>query len=152
MSIPITGPDLTQRPPRSPRVRLGGFVILPRILDKCRATLIGKNGEYHFNCPLDQHFFKFAGIDAELLKAEVAKGLGDGEILDWITANATIKNERWQILQWSAYHDLRGPDSDAETLGFFVETAGKLSKTREDIGTWFALLDVDDHVTFGGKA
>ena len=31
-------PDLTQRPPRSPRVRLGGFVILPRMLDKGRAT------------------------------------------------------------------------------------------------------------------
>ena len=152
MSNPITGPDLTQRPPRSPRSRLGGFVILPRLLDKCRATLIGKNGEYHFNCPLDHHFLKFAGIDAELLKAEVAKGLGDGEILDWITANATIKNKPWEILQWSAYQDLRGPDSDADTLGWFAETAGKLSKTREDITTWFALLDVDDHVSFGGKA
>jgi hypothetical protein len=26
--------DLTQRPPRSMRQRLGGFVLLPRILDK----------------------------------------------------------------------------------------------------------------------
>jgi len=23
---------------------------------------------------------------------------------------------------------------------------------REDVGTWFDLLDVDDFVTFGGKA
>ena len=30
-------PDLTQRPPRSPRVRLGGYAILPRLLDKGRA-------------------------------------------------------------------------------------------------------------------
>jgi hypothetical protein len=37
--------DLTVRPPRSPRVRLGGYVILPRMLDKCRAMLAGKNGE-----------------------------------------------------------------------------------------------------------
>ena len=29
-------PDLRQRPPRSPRVRLGGYVILPRMLDKGR--------------------------------------------------------------------------------------------------------------------
>jgi hypothetical protein len=28
------------------RARLGGFVLLPRILDKGRATLAGKNGEY----------------------------------------------------------------------------------------------------------
>ena len=44
-------PDLTQRPPRSPRVRLGGYVILPRMLDKGRATVAGKHGEYHYACP-----------------------------------------------------------------------------------------------------
>ena len=40
----ISAPDLTQRPPRSPRVRLGGYVILARILDKGRATLANKAG------------------------------------------------------------------------------------------------------------
>ena len=37
--------DLTQRPPRSFRVRLGNYVILARMLDKGRATVAGKNGE-----------------------------------------------------------------------------------------------------------
>ena len=152
MSIKITGPDLTQRPPRSPRTRLGGYVILPRMLDKCRASLIGKNGEYHYNCPLDQHFLKFTGIDPEALKAEVATGKGDGAILEWIQAHATVKNQPWEILQWSDYHNRRGPDSDAETIGFFVATAGKLSATREDIRTWADLLDLDDYVSFGGNA
>lgn len=41
--------DLTKRPPRSPRVRLGGYVLLPRLLDKCRAELGGNAGEYHYN-------------------------------------------------------------------------------------------------------
>jgi len=136
MSTTITGPDLTQRPPRSPRTRLGGYVILPRLLDKCRATLIGKNGEYHYNCPLDQHFLNFTGIDPEALKAEVATGKGDGEILAWIQANAPIKSKPWEILAWSEYHEHRGPDSDAETIAFFVEAVGKISRTREDIRTW----------------
>jgi len=26
-----------------------------------------------------------------------------------------------------------------------------LSATREDVKTWFDYLDLDDHVTFGGK-
>ena len=47
MPGPFANPDLTQFPPRSPRVRLGGYVILPRCLDKCRASLAGKNGEFH---------------------------------------------------------------------------------------------------------
>jgi hypothetical protein len=36
--------DLTQRPPRSFRVRLGNYVVLARMLDKGRATLAGKDG------------------------------------------------------------------------------------------------------------
>jgi hypothetical protein len=41
-------PDLTQRPPRSARVKLGGYVILPRISDVGRAHLAGKAGEYKY--------------------------------------------------------------------------------------------------------
>jgi len=122
------------------------------MLDKCRATLNGKNGEYHYNCPLDQHILKFAGVDAEALKAEVATGKGDGEILAWIEANAAVKRQAWEIAQWSDFQERRGPDSDAETIGWFAETVGKLSKTREDIHTFADLLDLDDYVTFGGKA
>lgn len=152
MSTKLNAPDLTQRAPRSPHVRLGGYALLPRMLDKCRATLIGKNGEYHYNCPLDQHLINFLGIEAEALKAEVATGKGDGEILEWINTNAKHKRGGWEIAQWSTYQDNRGPDSDADTLGYFAEGVGKLSKTREDIKTWADMLDVDDYVSFGGKA
>ena len=144
--------NLTQRPPRSPRTRLGGYVLLPRMLDKCRADIAGTSGEYHYNCPLDQHILNFLGIDADALKVEVAKGLGDGEILEWIIANAKNKRAPWEIAQWSEFQDQRGPDSDAETLGFFAEYVGKISKTREDLKSWADVLDLDDYVTFGGKA
>ncbi len=148
----MSTPNLTQRPPRSMRVRLGGYVILPRLLDKCRASLAGLSGEYHYNCPLDQHWFSFTGIDPEALKKEVAAGKGDGELLEWIQANAPLKRSPWEIETWSAYHDRRGPDSDAETLQFFASLAAKLSPKREDIRSWADLLDLDDHVTFGGLA
>src|SRR4029077_20935443 len=47
------GKDLTKEPPRSPKTRVGGYVILGRTIDKCRALLWGNIGEYHFDCPLD---------------------------------------------------------------------------------------------------
>lgn len=144
-------PDLTQRAPRSMRVQLGGYAILPRMLDKCRATVVQKNGEYHYNCPLDQHFINFAGIDPEAFKAEVAKGRTDGEMLEWVDKNAKHKRSPWEIAQWTEYHMHRGPDSDEETLAYFAGAVGKLTKTREDIRTWPALLDLDDYITFGGK-
>lgn len=145
-------PDLTKRPPRSPRVRLGGYVLLARILDKGRAELAGIAGEYKYNNPMDRHWFRFTGITPEALKAELAKGKGDGEILAWVQENAPHKRDPWEIQQWSAYHNERGPDGDVETLEFFAGRVGPLSKTREDVKSWFDYLDLDDHVTFGGKA
>ena len=144
--------DLTQRPPRSPRVRLGGYVLLPRMLDKCRAELEGKNGDSHYNCPLDQRFLNFTGIDPEALKTEVAKGLGDGEVLAWVEANATIPHGEWEIAQWSTFREAAAP-ADNESREYFSEQIAKAGgATREDLATWFDYLDFDDHVSFGGKA
>ena len=61
-------PNLSTRPPRSARVRLGGYVILARIVDKGRAEIAGTAGEYKYNNPMDHHFFRFTGITAETLK------------------------------------------------------------------------------------
>jgi Domain of unknown function (DUF5069) len=152
MSTPIAHTDLTQRPPRSMRSRLGGFVLLPRILDKGRATLAGKNGEYNYNSPTDQHLVRFLGLDLEALLKELANGKADGEILEWVHAHAKTPHAPWEIEAWSAYIEKRGPDSDAETLSGFAEYVGQHSKTREDIKTWFDALDLDDFVSFGGKA
>ena len=58
----------------------------------------------------------------------------------------------WEIEAWSAFMEKRGPDSDAETLAFFAEILGKSSKTREDVKTWFEAGELDDYVSFGGKA
>ena len=144
-------PDLTQRPPRSPRVRLGGFVILPRMLDKGRATIAGKNGEYHYACPLDHRFLDFVGIKPDALKKQIAAGKGDHEILQWIQKTAKHKPTEPEIQVWSAYAEQRAP-ADTESREFFHEVHRKIAPRREDISTWFDLLDADDHVTFGGKA
>lgn len=144
--------DLTQRPPRGFRVRLGNLVILPRMLDKGRATLAGKNGEYVFGSPMDQHLMKFLGFDHKALSKELGKGKGDGEILEWLQKNSKTPRAAWEIDAWSAYMERRGPDSDAETLEFFKDYVAKFSTTREDIKTWFEIAELDDYVTFGGKA
>ncbi len=142
-------PDLTKFPPRSTRVRLGGYVILPRCLDKCRAALAGKNGEYHYACPLDKRFLEFAGIDPEALKKQLPKS--DTEVLAWITANAKIKRTPAEIAAWSTWQDQRAPNNPEgrEYLNSLHKTG---APNREDIVSWFDVLDLDDFVSFGGKA
>jgi len=142
--------DLTKQPPRSARVRLGGYVILARCLDKGRATINGKVGEYHYACPLDQHFLEFAGVDPEAMKKELAAGKGDGEILEWIRANQKNKHTPAEIEAWSDAAEKRVPD--AESLEFFNDLRKSTAPNRSDITTWADLLDVDDYVTFGGRA
>jgi hypothetical protein len=149
--MPMQAPDLTKRPPRSPRVRLGGYVILPRALDKGRAFIAGKPGEYQYNCPLDQRFLSFAGVDPEKLKEQLAQGQGDGEILAWIEANAQHPPSAEAIAAWSQLQEQRAP-SDVESRQFFQDYQTKTAPHRKDVANWFDMLDIDDHVTFGGTA
>jgi hypothetical protein len=142
-------PDLTKQPPRSARVRLGGYVILPRCLDKGRATLAGKNGEYHYACPLDQQFLEFAGIDPKALKKALTKS--DTEVLEWIKSHAKHKRTPSEIVAWSAWQEQRAPDNpDSREYFNGLHKAG--APKRTDIVTWFDVLDLDDYVSFGGKA
>ena len=145
------GLDLTKQSPRSPRVRLGGYVILPRMLDKGRATIAGKNGEYRYACPVDQRFLDFVGIDPEALKAQLAAGKGDGGILEWIQTNAKFKRTESEIAAWSSWQEQRAPDNP-EAREFFNELHKQCGPERSDIATWFDALDLDDYVSFGGKA
>jgi hypothetical protein len=144
--------DLTQRPPRSFPVRLGNYVVLARMLDKGRATLAKKNGEYHYDCATDQRLVQFLGFDPDALLKEFATGKGDGEMLEWVQAHSKTPRAPWEIEAWSAFMEKRAPDSDAETLAFFAESLGRLSKTRQDVKTWFEFGELDDYVSFGGKA
>ncbi|HKI70837.1 MAG TPA: DUF5069 domain-containing protein [Verrucomicrobiae bacterium] len=143
--------DLTKQPPRSPRARLGGYAILPRMLDKGRAAIAGKHGEYKYACPLDQRFLEFAGIDPAALKKQLAAGKGDWEVLQWIHANSKTKPTAPEIAAWSTFQEQRVP-TDPESRAFFNELHSKAAEYREDIATWFDLLDLDDYVSFGGKA
>ena len=144
-------PDLTIHPPRSARVRIGGVVALARMLDKCRATLTQKNGEYHYNCPLDQRCLSFLGITAEALTQEAAKGSSDSEIWAWIQTNSTTKPTAWDVIQWSNWQETRTP-SDVGSREYFHGIHQAVASGREDISTWFDLLDMDDFASYGGKA
>ena len=148
-SVKLSNPDLTQHPPRSARVRLGGYTHLPRLLDKARASVAGKNGEYHFNCPMDRQFFDFTGIDHEALLAEVKLDRSDSEMIAWVRGKT--KRLPSEIAAWSSWLDLHGPGAPEghEWLAGLVKGDG--AKERDDIRSFADLLDLDDYVTFGGK-
>ena len=146
-----TAPDLTQHPPRSPRVRLGGYVHLPRLLDKARAFAAGKIGEYIYPCPLDKRFFTFTGLDSEAFLAAIKSGKGDVDMLAWVNANTKPSRAAWEIEAWSQWLEALGP-GDVKRHAGMSEDISRLSAGRDDIRTNFDRLDLDDYISFGGKA
>ena len=147
--INYSQPDLTQHPPRSVRVRIGGYVHLARLLDKARATLAGKAAEYHYNCPLDQHFFAFTGINHEAMLAEIKSGKTDVQILEWV--GTQTKRLSYEILAWSTWLEQNGPGG-APGHEWVAETLKKHGSSRSDIRSFADLLDLDDYLSYGGKA
>ena len=97
-------PDLTKGFPSSAHAMVAGYVLAKRALDKCRAELAGTVGEYHFDCPLDNIFFDFAGLKGADFKEFVATGADDAAVAQWVEKNAK-KRERIEIIKWN--NDLR---------------------------------------------
>lgn len=148
--INYNSPDLSQHPPRSPRVRLGGFVHLPRLLDKARAQAAGRIGDYLWNCPLDQRWAAFTGISPDDLLAEVKAGRSDAEMLAWVMARLRPARQPWEIEAWSRWLENLAPGDAQRHDTFSQEIAAKAPK-RDDIRTVFDRLDMDDHASFGGR-
>ena len=143
--------DLTTRPPRSPRVRLGGYAMLARVLDKARASLAATAGDYKYGNPMDQHFFAFTGIAQDALLAQAKTGAGDWALLLWVNANASPKRAPHEIRAWSAWLESM-PVGEADDLEWFAAQARRLNPARTDLQTIMDYLDADDHVSFGGLA
>jgi hypothetical protein len=121
------------------------------MLDKGRAELAGKIGEYIYACPNDKRFLDFAGVSPEPIKDLLAQGKGDWEILEWIQGNAKNKHSPEEIAAWSASMEKRAPDNP-DSRKHFDELLAKVGPNRKDVASWADLLDLDDYVSFGGKA
>jgi len=149
-SVNLHTPDLTRHPPRSPRTRLGGFAHLPRLIDKARAVAAGRNGDYHYECPFDQRFFAFTGIDATAFMTEVKAGKSDSELLAYVQASAQPKRHASEIAAWSSWMEQWTPTAP-DVRAFFNDVHRKNAAQRDDIATWFDWVELDDFVTFGGR-
>ena len=125
--------------------------MLPRVLDKARASLVGKAGDYVYGNPMDQFFFEFTGIKQDQFLERAKAGDGDWAVLLWINSVATPKRASYEIKAWS--DDLeRLVLGGAENLTWFTEQVARLNPERTDILTIMDYLDSDDFVSFGGIA
>ena len=133
--------DLYTQYPRSIKVQLGPYVHLPRIIDKCRAKLADRLGEYLYPCPLDICFLEFTGISSERF-LDAVRTRTDQAMLEWLTQQATVRTHN-DILEWNTMMLNRGPDSEAK-WSYFLEVRNSIDPHRQDITSWSDLLDLDE--------
>ncbi len=136
--------DLNTDYPASPRQTLAGYVIAKRTLDKCRAALAGTNGEYHFDCPLDNCFLGFTEITADTFKAQVATGASDAEMAEWIEANAKPREKR-EIIAWN--NDMRCRricDMPIELQEFLEGYIPQYIPAGKVVYVWFDVYDIEE--------
>jgi len=86
-------------PLRSPRETLGGYILLPRLIDKVRLHAKGILPEEYVSnllgpapC-LDGRFLAFTGLNAESLRNAILAAKTDVEVLAWVEQNAKPRTD-----------------------------------------------------------
>ena len=130
--------------PRSPYQKLGGYVHLPRLIDKARLHRKGLlNGYNYKTVGFDKHLLAFLKLDGDVFE-EIANNLdSDESILAWVRENG-VKHSPEAIEQWNQAMISRYPDTAAKKARFlhFLKEAG--GERRKDIATYFDLIEFDE--------
>jgi hypothetical protein len=130
--------------PRSPYQTLGGYVHLPRLIDKARLHRKGLLDGYNYKTVgFDKHLLAFLKIDGEAFE-EIANKLDDDQaILAWVQKNGEQHSPE-SVEQWNQAMMLRHPDTAAKKARFlhFLKEAG--GDGRKDIRTYFDLIEFDE--------
>jgi len=130
---------------RSPREMLGGYIILPRLIDKVRLHAEGKlPPEYVQNLlvpglTLDGRFLTFTGLDAETLREAILSVKTDKEIHAWVERHALARTPE-ERMKWVEEIDSYRPAS--EWVEFRKKTYPELAE-KIDVAS-VSVLDLVD--------
>ncbi|MEY2537767.1 MAG: hypothetical protein QOG67_1507 [Verrucomicrobiota bacterium] len=130
--------------PRSPYEKLGGYVHLPRLIDKAKLHRQGLlNGYNYKTVGFDKHLLAFLKLDPDQFEEAANRLEDDSAILKWVEENAK-KHSSQAIEEWNEVMISRHPDTAAKEARFmhFLKEAGGAG--RKDIKTYFDLIEFDE--------
>jgi len=133
--------DLTKSYPRSVHEKMLGLVQLARTIDKAKAKLAGKLGEYNYDCPMDKGLFAFLGITGDELLEMVRTSKDDRELEERLRPIIARKTPE-EIERWNHEWVTRKPEGEA--WEYFVQARNQIAPDRTDVTTWADLLDLDE--------
>jgi hypothetical protein len=135
---------MRKRFPRSPYERLGGYVHLPRLIDKAKLHRRGLLNGYNYKTTgFDKHLLAFLKLNPDAFEEAANRIDDDGGILKWIGENGA-QHLPEAIEEWNQAMISRAPDSAVKKARFlhFLKEAG--GEGRKDIRTYFDLIEFDE--------
>ncbi|MFL6529582.1 MAG: DUF5069 domain-containing protein [Chthoniobacterales bacterium] len=130
--------------PRSPYDRLGGYVHLPRLIDKAKLHRKGLlNGYNYKTVGFDKHLLAFLKLNGDDFEEAANRLEDDSAILEWVEKNGA-KHSPEEIEDWNHAMVSRHPDTAVKRARFahFLKESG--GEGRKDIGTYFDLIEFDE--------
>jgi hypothetical protein len=131
--------------PRSPYQRLGGYVHLPRLIDKARLHRCGLLYGYKYKTSgFDRRLLAFLGVDGNEFERIASELSSDDAILAWIRTKE-VAHTPAEIESWNAAMINRQPDTSEKIAQFqqFLAEAGG-GEGSEKVRTYFDLIEFDE--------
>ncbi len=90
-ALELLAKNLRKQEPRHASEEMAGYPMAARCLDKCRASLLGWQGDFTYGCPMDREFLTEAGLDLNEFRDFVATGASDNEVSQWIAEHSSAR-------------------------------------------------------------
>ena len=116
--------------------------MLPRTIDKARASADGKLGEYIFDCTMDRRLFEAMRTDGEEFLGVVTAAADDAAVVSWFVRNGHMPRGP-ELESLNADIGGWGPKND-ESRARFEKQREQLAPGRTDIKTWTDLIDFEE--------
>jgi Domain of unknown function (DUF5069) len=139
---PYPDADLRNRPPRSPRVMLGGLYFLARTIDKTRAKLQGTLGVYKIGPGMSAYLIEWLGLTEEQFTEAVRTSKSDDEVVAWLHARCD-RDTFESINERLAERGIRDDEHFREVLPRYP-----VLREYPHLRNWFEILEVDDRWIF----
>lgn len=130
--------------PRSPYERLGGYVHLPRLIDKAKLHRKGLlNGYNYKTIGFDKHLLAFLKLNPDDFEEAANRLETDAAILEWISDRGA-KHAPEEIEEWNEAMISRFPDTAVKKARFLHVLKEVGGEGRDDIRTYFDLIEFDE--------
>ena len=143
--------DLRKSYPRSPREKLGGYVIAARCVDKCRAFLVGHERRIQLLAlfvgePMVCVYRHYTGT----IQRSCGHRCGRRRLARWITAHSQVKDPD-EVLKWNnRLRDMRLSEMSLQAQQYLEEYIPKFVPKHRPVYVWFDVYDLEEKRLEGG--